>query len=221
VRGLLAPDEFIAFAEDHGMIAQIGEFVLNATCAQLKRLHLRAGDDFSIAVNVSARQFSKPSFVGSIASALAGHDIDPGRLEIEITESVVMSETVAVIATLERLKALGVRLSLDDFGTGYSSLAYIKNFPIHTLKIDRSFITDIAKNFTDQAIAKTIVTLAHSLGMRTIAEGVETAGQLERLRAFGADCFQGYLTSRPLPAAQFEAFLSSRRAPAPRPALAS
>jgi EAL domain-containing protein (putative c-di-GMP-specific phosphodiesterase class I) len=120
---------------------------------------------------------------------------------------------VAVIATLERLKALGVRLSMDDFGTGYSSLAYIKNFPIHTLKIDRSFITDIAKNFTDQAIAKTIVTLAHSLGMRTVAEGVETTAQLERLRAFGADCFQGYLASLPLPAAEFEAFLSSRRSP--------
>jgi diguanylate cyclase (GGDEF)-like protein/PAS domain S-box-containing protein len=213
VRGMLGPGEFIAFAEEHGMIGQIGEFVLNAACAQLRRLNLRAGDDFSIAVNVSAHQFAKASFVGTIASAIAAHGIDARRLEIEITESVVMAETGAAAATLQRLRALGVRLSIDDFGTGYSSLAYIKNFPIHTLKIDRSFIADIAGNFTDQAIAKTIVTLAHSLGMRTIAEGVETVDQLERLRAFGADCFQGYLVSRPLPCAEFERFLSTRRSP--------
>jgi diguanylate cyclase (GGDEF)-like protein/PAS domain S-box-containing protein len=209
-RGVLAPGEFIAFAENHGMIAQIGDYVLNAACAQLARLNLRPNDDFSIAVNVSARQFARPSFVGTIATAVAFHGIDPRRLEIEITESVVMADTAAVVATLERLRSLGVRLSMDDFGTGYSSLAYIKNFPIHTLKIDRSFITDIAKNFTDQAIAKTIVTLAHSLGMRTIAEGVETVDQLERLRAFGADCFQGYLISRPLPPLEFEAYLAVR-----------
>lgn len=207
MRGLLSPDEFIAFAEEHGMIAQIGDAVLNAACAQLGRLKLRSNDSFSIAVNVSARQFSKPSFVGTIATALAVHGISARHLEIEITESVVMAETQAVIATLERLKALGVRLSIDDFGTGYSSLAYLKNFPIHTLKIDRSFVCDIATSFADQAIAKTIVTLAHSLGMRTIAEGVENTDQLERLRSFGADCFQGYLVSRPLPAAEFEAFL--------------
>ena len=213
-RGLLAPGEFIAFAEDHGMIAPIGELVLNSVCAQVRRLQLRAGDNFSVAINVSAHQFTRPSFVGSITSAIAAYGIDAGHLEIEITESVVMGDTTAVVATLERLKALGVRLSIDDFGTGYSSLAYIKNFPIHTLKIDRSFVRDIATNFTDAAIAKTIVTLARSLGMRTIAERVETADQLERLRAFGADCFQGFLVSRALPSEEFEAFLSSRRAPA-------
>jgi EAL domain-containing protein (putative c-di-GMP-specific phosphodiesterase class I) len=173
-------------------------------------MNLRPSDDFTIAVNVSGRQFARPSFLGSIAAAINVHGIEARRLEIEITESVVMGDTEAAIATLVKLDALGVRLSLDDFGTGYSSLAYLKSFPIHTLKIDRSFVSDIARNFTDQAIAKTIVTLAHSLGMRTIAEGVETVEQLDRLRSFGADCFQGYLVSRPLPADQFAAFIGER-----------
>jgi predicted signal transduction protein with EAL and GGDEF domain len=210
-RGLLPPSEFIAFAEDHGLIAPIGELVLHAACAQLRRMHLRPSDDFSIAVNVSARQFVKPEFVGTIAAAISVHGIDARRLEIEITESVVMGDSAAVLRTLDRLEALGVRLSLDDFGTGYSSLAYIKSFPIHTLKIDRSFVSDIALNFTDQAIAKTIVTLAHSLGMRTVAEGVETEQQLDLLRSFGADCFQGFLVSRPLASDQFEEFVAGRR----------
>jgi len=211
-RGLLGPSEFIGFAENHGLIAPIGEFVLHTACTQLRRLGLRPRDDFSISVNVSAHQFQKPGFVETIASAIALHGIDPRRLDIEITESVVMSNTGAVVATLDRLQALGVKLSIDDFGTGYSSLAYIKNFPINTLKIDRSFVTDIARSFTDQAIAKTIVTLAHSLGMRVVAEGVETAEQLALLRSFGADCFQGFLVSRPLSPADFEQFFGGRRA---------
>jgi diguanylate cyclase (GGDEF)-like protein/PAS domain S-box-containing protein len=210
-RGLLGPNEFIAFAENHGLIAPIGEFVLHTACMQLRRLGLRPRDAFSISVNVSAHQFQKPGFVETISSAVALHGIDPRRLDIEITESVVMSNTGAVVATLDRLQALGVKLSIDDFGTGYSSLAYIKNFPINTLKIDRSFVTDIARSFTDQAIAKTIVTLAHSLGMRVVAEGVETAEQLALLRSFGADCFQGFLVSRPLSSADFEQFFGSRR----------
>jgi diguanylate cyclase (GGDEF)-like protein/PAS domain S-box-containing protein len=210
-RGLLDPGTFIPFAENHGLIGAIGEIVLRAACAEIRRLDLRAGDDFSIAVNVSARQFAKPGFVATIASALESYGLDARRLEIEITESVVMGDTVPVIGTLEKLKALGVKLSIDDFGTGYSSLAYIKNFPIHTLKIDRSFVAGIAANFADQAIAKTIITLAHSLGMRVIAEGVEDRKQLEMLRSFGADCVQGYLISRPMPVAAFEAYLSGRR----------
>lgn len=214
-RGLLGPGEFIAFAENHGLIAPIGALVLQAACRQLGRIELQAHDDFSIAVNVSARQFTKPGFVASIAAAIESHGIEARRLEIEITESIVMSDIAAVRATLDSLERLGVKLSLDDFGTGYSSLAYLKNFPIHTLKIDRSFVTDVAHNFTDQAIAKTIVTLAHSLGMRVIAEGVETQEQSDHLRSFGADCIQGYLITKPLPAAEFEAFLAARGAIAP------
>lgn len=210
-RGLVGPGEFVGFAESHGLIAPIGEFVLQTACAEVKRLRLRDRDDFSISVNVSAHQFQKPGFVETIASAIFAHAIDPRRIDIEITESVVMCNTAAVVATLDRLRALNVKLSIDDFGTGYSSLAYIKNFPINTLKIDRSFVTGIARSLTDQAIAKTIVTLAHSLGMRVVAEGVETGEQLELLRSFGADCFQGYLVSQPLTPAAFEQFLSNRR----------
>jgi len=210
-RGLLPPGEFIPLAEDHGLIAPIGELVLHAVCGQLRRLELPADNDFSLAINVSARQFQKPGFVEWIASTLEAHGIDERRLEIEITESVVMGDTAGVTTILGELQALGVKLSIDDFGTGYSSLAYIKNFPIDTLKIDRSFVTDIARNSTDQAIAKTIVTLAHSLGMRVIAEGVETAAQWDMLRSFEADCMQGYLIARPLSPEAFGAFMRDRR----------
>jgi diguanylate cyclase (GGDEF)-like protein/PAS domain S-box-containing protein len=211
-RGLLAPGEFITFAENHGLIAPIGEFVLNTACAELRRLHLRSREDFTISVNVSAHQFQKPGFVETIAGAIERYGIDPRRLDIELTESVVMYNSAAVIATLDRLRALGVKLSIDDFGTGYSSLAYIKNFPINTLKIDRSFVADIARSFTDQAIAKTIITLGHSLGMRVVAEGVETTQQFDLLRSFGADCFQGFLIGRPLSPTDFQQSAGGRRA---------
>jgi diguanylate cyclase len=138
---------------------------------------------------------------------LAKHGIDPLRFEIELTESAVMHDTATAVRTLTTLHALGIKLSVDDFGTGYSSLAYIKNFPLHTLKIDRSFVIDIAENATDQAIAATIITLAHSLGMRVVAEGIETEQQFDRVRALGADDMQGYLISRPLPSAEFERFV--------------
>ena len=130
-------------------------------------------------------------------------------MEIEITESVIMGDRKAVMRTLHQLAALGVKLSIDDFGTGYSSLAYIKTFPVHTLKIDRSFVKDIGANPTDQAIAATIITLAHNLGMRVIAEGVETEEQLEQLHDLGADDMQGFLISRPLSAPDFERFVGT------------
>jgi diguanylate cyclase (GGDEF)-like protein/PAS domain S-box-containing protein len=208
-RGLLMPGDFISFAEERGLIAQIGEVVLRATCAMLERLKRSGHEAVSIAVNVSANQFGKTAFVDGIVAALAEHDTDPHRLTIEITESVVMGNTRATLATLGELKELGVNLSIDDFGTGYSSLAYVKNFPVNTLKIDRSFVRDIADDATDQAIAKTIITLAHSLGMRVIAEGVETQAQLAKLRAFGTDGMQGYLFSRALPGPEFERFVAT------------
>jgi diguanylate cyclase (GGDEF)-like protein len=208
-RGLLAPGEFIAFAEERGLVAQIGDVVLQAACAMLERLRRAGQRDVSIAVNVSAHQFSKSGFVENIVAALDRHATDPHRLTIEITESAVMGNTRATLATLRRLRSAGVNLSLDDFGTGYSSLAYIKRFPITTLKIDRSFVIDIAHDATDQAIAKTIITLAHSLGMSVIAEGVETLEQLSKLQAFGVDSIQGYYFSRPVPGDAFVDFLTS------------
>jgi EAL domain-containing protein (putative c-di-GMP-specific phosphodiesterase class I) len=175
----------------------------------LERFKCSGDSDLSIAVNVSANQFGKTGFVDGNVAALAEHATDPHRLTIEITESVVMGNTRATLATLHELKALGVNLSIDDFGTGYSSLAYVKNFPVNTLKIDRSFVHDIAGDATDQAIAKTIVTLAHSLGMHVIAEGVETQAQLATLRSFGVDVVQGYLFSRALPDLEFECYIET------------
>jgi diguanylate cyclase (GGDEF)-like protein/PAS domain S-box-containing protein len=208
-RGLLMPADFIPFAEERGLVAQIGDVVLRAACAMLERLKRLGHDGVNVAVNVSAHQFGKTGFVDGIVAALAVHDTDPRRLTIEITESVVMGNTRATLATLDELKELGVSLSIDDFGTGYSSLAYVKNFPVNSLKIDRSFVRDIAADATDAAIAKTIITLAHSLGMRVIAEGVETEAQLATLRAFGADGMQGYLFSRAVPGPDFERFLTT------------
>jgi diguanylate cyclase (GGDEF)-like protein/PAS domain S-box-containing protein len=208
-RGLLMPGDFISFAEERGLIAQIGDVVLRAACAMLERLKRSGHGDLSIAINVSANQFGQADFIEDIVAALAEHATDPHRLTVEITESVVMGNTHATLATLDELKSLGVNLSIDDFGTGYSSLAYVKKFPVNTLKIDRSFVHDIADDATDQAIAKTIITLAHSLGMRVIAEGVETEAQLAKLRAFGADAMQGYLFSHALAGADFERFLTT------------
>jgi diguanylate cyclase (GGDEF)-like protein/PAS domain S-box-containing protein len=208
-RGLVPPGEFIAFAEERGLIAQIGDVVLQASCEMLERLRRSGHGDLSIAVNVSAHQFGKPGFVAGIIAALNRYQTDPARLTIEITESVVMGNTRETIAKLAELRRLGVRLSIDDFGTGYSSLAYIKKFPINTLKIDRSFVRDIADDQTDQAIAKTIITLAHSLGMRVVAEGVETQAQLAMLDSFGVDNIQGYVFSRPLGELEFARFIDT------------
>ncbi len=209
-RGLLAPSEFIPVAEAHGYIASIGQAVMDKACAQINRFALRTNDEFAMAVNVSALQIRDPGFVESVSALLRRHGIDSARLEIEITESVIMEDMKAVVARLHQLAALGVRLSIDDFGTGYSSLAYVKHFPVHTLKIDRSFVRDLADNPTDQAIATTIITLAHNLGMRVVAEGIESQEQFAGLRGLGADDMQGYLLSRPLPADDFERFVCAK-----------
>jgi diguanylate cyclase (GGDEF)-like protein len=209
-RGILAPGAFIQFAEENDLIAPIGEAVMHAACAQLNRFLLGPDDEFTMAVNVSAVQFRQPGFIDSMLSVLAEHRIDPLRFEVELTESAVMHDTDTAVRTLAALHALGIKLSIDDFGTGYSSLAYIKIFPIQTLKIDRSFVTDIAESATDQAIAATIITLAHNLGMRVIAEGIETEAQFDRVRALGADDMQGYWISRPLPGPDFERFVCAR-----------
>jgi diguanylate cyclase (GGDEF)-like protein len=208
-RGLLAPGEFIAFAEQNGFIAEIGDVVARKACAQLNRFELEPSLEFTMAVNVSAIQFRQPGFAESIKSLVAQSEIESSRLEVEITESVIVDHTHGAINTLGELKELGVKLSIDDFGTGYSSLAYLKTFPVQTLKIDRSFVIDIATSTTDQAIAATIITLAHSLRMRVIAEGVETPQQLDQLRRLGADNVQGYLLSRPLASRDFERYMCS------------
>lgn len=205
-RGLIAPAEFIGFAEEHGLAAEIGACVLRSVCAQLKRFSLSNGDEFAISVNVSADWFGQAGFVQSFAAEMAANATDPRRLCVEVAEKAIAGDVTGSTAKLRELTLLGIGLAIDDFGTGPSALADMKYLPVVDLKIDRSFIDGIVANPRDEAIAKTIVTLAHSLGMRVIAEGVETSEQAQKLRALGSDRLQGYLISRPLPAADFERF---------------
>jgi EAL domain-containing protein (putative c-di-GMP-specific phosphodiesterase class I) len=195
--GLVPPAEFIPLAEVTGLILAIGPWVLRAACAQARAWqHLQPG--LRVAVNLSARQFQEAGLVGHVTDALADTGLDPRCLHLEITESSAMQNAQTAIQTLRELKALGVGLSIDDFGTGYSSLSYLKRFPIDTLKIDQSFIRDIGTDPDDAAIASAIIALAHTLKLTVVAEGVETADQLEFLTRHGCDRTQGYFFSRPL-----------------------
>ncbi|HEX8614927.1 MAG TPA: EAL domain-containing protein [Telluria sp.] len=205
-RGLVPPAEFIPLAEATGLIVQLGEWVLEAACAQAALWQAAGLPPFRLAVNVSAREFSA-ALPARVSATLARYQLDPSWLELEITESTLMHDIERVIAIMDRITALGVSLSLDDFGTGYSSLSYLKRFPIDTLKIDRSFTTGLPFDGNDCAIASTIVSIGRQLRHKVIAEGVETWQQLEFLRDAGCDEVQGYLFSRPLPAAAFETAL--------------
>ncbi|WP_159695708.1 bifunctional diguanylate cyclase/phosphodiesterase [Massilia sp. 9I] len=202
-RGIVPPGEFIPLAESTGLIVQVGEWVLEQACAQAAIWQRSGVAPFRLAVNVSAREFT-PSLPARVADTLSRYQLDPSWLELEITESTLMHDFERVTAIMDRIHQLGVALSLDDFGTGYSSLSYLKRFPIDTLKIDRSFTMGIPDDPSDCAIAGTIVSMAQQLGLRVIAEGVETLEQLAFLRESGCDEVQGYLYSKPLPAADFE-----------------
>jgi diguanylate cyclase (GGDEF)-like protein len=198
--GLLGPMEFIPLAEENGLIVPIGEWVLRTACAQVRAWQEAGLRPIRVAVNLSVRQFYQKDLVEIVARILEQTGVDSRYIEFEITESCLMQNTQAMVALLTELNRLGVRFSIDDFGTGYSSLAYLKRFPIDTLKIDRSFVCDIGTDPDDAAIVKAIIALAHSLEMRVVAEGVETPEQLHFLRTHGCDEIQGYLISRPLPA---------------------
>jgi diguanylate cyclase (GGDEF)-like protein/PAS domain S-box-containing protein len=202
-RGVVSPAEFIPLAETTGLIVQVGEWVLEQACAQAA-VWQRAGlPPFRLAINVSAREFTQ-SLPGRVAETLKRYKLDAAWLELEITESTLMHDIERVIGIMDRINALGVALSLDDFGTGYSSLSYLKRFPIHTLKIDRSFTMGIPDDTNDCAIASAIIGIGRQLKLRVIAEGVETLEQLEFLRKSGCDEVQGYLYASPLPAYEFE-----------------
>ena len=206
--GLVPPGDFIPLAEVTGLILAIGPWVLRAACAQARAWQdLQPG--LRMAVNLSARQFQEAGLVGHVTDALADTGLDPHCLQLEITESSAMQNAQTAIQTLRELKALGVGLSIDDFGTGYSSLSYLKRFPIDTLKIDQSFIRDIGTDPDDAAIASAIIALAHTLKLTVVAEGVETADQLEFLTRHGCDRTQGYFFSRPLAAERCSELLAA------------
>jgi diguanylate cyclase (GGDEF)-like protein/PAS domain S-box-containing protein len=205
--GMISPDRFIPVAEETGIIIEIGEWVLATACREMKRWIDAGLKPMRIAVNVSARQLRRRDFCETVANALTLSGLPAELLELEITESSVMENPQEAIHILERLGGMGVTLAIDDFGTGYSSLAYLKLFPIDHLKIDRSFVADIETDLNDRAIAFGTIALAHSLGLKVIAEGVETEDQLELLRTNGCDEVQGYLFSKPLYSAAAFSFL--------------
>ena len=209
-RGLVPPNSFIPLAEEIGLIVPIGEWVIRQACATASRWpsHLH------VAVNISAVQFRQPGLTEVIVSALASTGLDPRRLEIEITESVLIQDRDAALTILHQLRALGIRIAMDDFGTGYSSLTYLQCFPFDKIKIDRSFVSGVGSDAGSLSIVRAVAALARGMGMTTIAEGVETGEQRDRIAAEGCTEMQGYLFSRPLPAAEIESRFLSAEAPA-------
>lgn len=211
VRGFVPTGDFIALAEETGLIMPLGEWVIRAACSQLaiwsSMVEFR---DLCLSINVSALQFRHQNFVGLIRDALTESGANPQNLKIEITESMLVDDIDQVVEKMESLKEIGVGFSLDDFGTGYSSLAYLKRLPLDQLKIDQSFIRDVLSDPNDASIARTIIALAKSLGLAVIAEGVETEGQREFLCNEGCPAYQGYLFSRPDTIEQFEAFFAAQ-----------
>ena len=210
-KGLIPPLRFIPVAEETGLIVPLGEWVLRTACEQNKSWQRAGLKPVCVAVNLSACQFRHQDLVQVVADILKETDLDPGYLELEMTESLIMHNVEETIATLTRLKAMGVKLSIDDFGTGYSSLSYLKRFPIDMLKIDQSFVRNITTDPDDAAIAKTIISMAHDMQLKVIAEGVETEEQKSFLRLRHCDEMQGYFFSRPVPAGEFEVLLRERR----------
>jgi len=210
-RGMVSPSQFIPVAEETGLIISIGEWVLQRACDRAQTWHNSSGRPLQVSVNLSARQFQQENLVETVAKVLSQTGLDPQLLALELTETSVMSDVLASIGILQELKAMGIHISIDDFGTGYSSLNYLKSFPIDTLKIDRSFISQVTSNDQDAAIAKAIIGMAHSLQLKVIAEGVETAAQLAFLCQEGCHGIQGYFYSPPLPAAEFTQFLAANK----------
>lgn len=206
--GLLPPDEFITLAEDTGLILPIGRWVIETACAQIKEWQNDAlTSELKVSVNVSARQFSQPDFVEHVQRVLTESGINPARLMLELTESMLLENMQGVIDKMQALKSVGVCFSIDDFGTGYSSLAYLAKLPLDQLKIDKSFVRNLPGSKNDESIARSIIRLGLGLNMSVIAEGVETVSQCEFLAAHGCNEYQGFLFSRPLPMTELEAYL--------------
>jgi len=204
--GLVSPAEFIPIAEETGLILPIGEWVLRAACDQAVAWRMAGRRPIRMAVNLSGRQLRDPGLARCVASVLSEKGLPPGNLELEITESTIMQDDDPTIDNLRELHELGVCLALDDFGTGYSSISYLRRFELDRLKIDRSFVAGVSHDVADDTLTSAIIGMAHRLGLRVVAEGIETVAQAERLRMHGCDELQGYLLGRPCPTAEFERF---------------
>jgi diguanylate cyclase (GGDEF)-like protein len=214
-RGLVSPGAFIPIAEETGLIVPIGEWVMREACRQVRRWIDAGMTPVRIAVNLSAKQFRHADLAAVVRSALTDARLQPGYLELELTESAVMDDAEKSASTLQVLSTMGVHISIDDFGTGYSSLSYLRRFPLDKLKIDRSFVRDLLSNPDDASIVKAIISLAHNLRLRVVAEGVETSEQLSYLRELGCDQYQGFYCSPAVPAAAFEEIVERMRAGRP------
>jgi EAL domain-containing protein (putative c-di-GMP-specific phosphodiesterase class I) len=205
--GMIPPNDFVPLAEQSGLIGALGEFVLRTACAQVRAWREMGLPPLRVSVNLSAHQFRTDDLAETVARILRETPLSPRALDIEITESAMMRSKDVTVAVLQKLKGIGVTVSLDDFGTGYSSLSYLKGFPIDTVKIDRSFVRDLTTDPDDAAITAAIISMAKTLNLRVVAEGVETEAQLEFLREHGCDEMQGFLFSPPVPAEQATALL--------------
>ena len=208
-QGMISPELFIPIAEDAGIICELGSWVIDDACRQLAAWKSEGLTGYRVAINLSAKQLQSKALSDEIRSTMLKYQIEGSDLEIEITETAAMSEPEQAIHQLDKLRELGIRLAIDDFGTGYSSLAYLKRLPIQTLKLDKSFVGDIETDPNDAEICIATVALAHNLGLKVVAEGVETDAQRDFLMEHGCDYLQGYLFSKPLPAEEISKFLSN------------
>ena len=211
-RGPVSPANFIPLAEETGLIVPIGEWVIRTACAQARQWQADGWPDMTMAINISPRQFRDKDLPELIRSVIAETGLAPHRIELEVTESAAMQDVDSSIAMMRELKAIGVQLSIDDFGTGYSSLAYLKRFPLDKLKVDQSFVRNMTDDGNDVAIVQAVIALGHSLGLRVIAEGVETEAQAALLKNYDCEEMQGYLFSKPLPAQDVPPLLAARSA---------
>lgn len=211
-RGRLSPGVFVPILEETGLIGRVGAWVMSAGCRVARRWEGEL-EWSRVSINVSARQFLSGDLVATVRRALEATHLPAARLELELTESLLMEDAAASARTLRDLKRMGVAIAVDDFGTGYSSLAYLKRFPVDTLKIDRTFIRDIERDAEDRTICRAIITLGHELGLSVVAEGVETRAQWDILLGFGCDIVQGFLLAKPMPASELGGWLASRSEP--------
>ncbi|MDV7339396.1 EAL domain-containing protein [Terasakiella sp. A23] len=202
-KGMIFPDQFISLAEETGLIVKIGKWVIDKACQCIRDFRNLGFEDFYVTVNVSPQQVWSGTLVGEVRDALEANNLDPSSLVVEMTESVCLHDTDQTLTCLNELADLGVRIAVDDFGTGYSSLSYLKRYPFHTLKIDRAFVRDIPEDSDDMALVNAMIAMAHSLGLKVVAEGVETAAHLKFLKERECDLIQGYYYSRPVAKADF------------------